>query len=311
MEDQLDEDESMYTITCVGPLSVKVADQFVKEQYEIMNEKRILERHQIMAKQLTVTYRNSSEIQLFYNVYLAHRNSMAKKDNFSGDHILSVEMNQPKMDLTHSSNRDGDNDNLPTGTKPTLILSKKKSEKWSENDIRDIQEKIVDLIDVEKNSFAAICHNKEKKACTLCHHMNEKYQKNAESMPKLNKYLNGKQFGEPPLHGCETDHLLIHYHYSVVRDRLVEFDNISRARKKLILMMDLEHLDIPSTFYETMKELRYHAENCKNDTCMKHKWDQKKIIEVVEVGKDDELDESDSSVAEGTPYEAPFIYRAQ
>ena len=76
-------------------------------------------------------------------------------------------------------------------------------------------------------------------------------------------------------------------------------------------MMDLEHLDIPSTFYETMKELRYHAENCKNDTCMKHKWDQKKIIEVVEVGKDDELDESDSSVAEGTPYEAPFIYRAR
>ena len=50
---------------------------------------------------------------------------MAKKDNFSGDHILSVEMNQPKMDLTHSSNRDGDNDNLPTGPKPTLILSKK------------------------------------------------------------------------------------------------------------------------------------------------------------------------------------------
>ena len=131
--------------------------------------------------------------------------------------------------------------------------------------------------------------------------MNEKYQNNAESMPKLNKYLNGKQFGEPPLHGCETDHLLIHYHYSVVRDRLVEFDNISRARKKLILMMDLEHLDIKSTFYETMKELRYHAENCKNDTCKKHKWDQKKIIEVVEVGKDDELDESDSSVAVGAP----------
>ena len=148
--------------------------------------------------------------------------------------------------------------------------------------------------------------------------MNEEYQKNVESMPKLNEYLNGKQFGEPPLHGCETDIVVIHYHHSVLHEGLVEFDNISRARKKLIIIMDLQHLDIKSTFYETMNELRYHAESCRNDICKKHKWDQKKIIEVVEVGEDDELDESDSSVEEGIPYErflmkgnTPFIYRAQ
>ena len=291
--------------------SAFITDRFVKEQYEIMNEKSLLERHQIMVKQLAVTYRNSKEVQLFYNVYLAHRKSIAEKDPFSGDDILSVKMNQPKTNLNPFSNGDGDIDNLPTGPEPTLILSKKISEKWSDSDIRDIQENIVDLIDVEKNSFAAICHNQEQKACILCHNMNEKYQNNAESMLKLNKYLNGKEFGEPPLHGCETDILVIHYHYSVAHDKFVEFDNISRARKILILIMDLQFLDIESTFYKTMKELIYHAESCRNDTCKKHKWDQKKVIEVVEVGKDDELDESDSSVAVGTPYEAPFIYRAR
>ena len=63
--------------------------------------------------------------------------------------------------------------------------------------------------------------------------------------------------------------------------------------------MDLRHLDISSTFYETMNELRYHAKSCRNDTCKKHKWDQQKVIEVVEIGEDDELDKSDSSVIEG------------
>ena len=113
-----------------------------------------------------------------------------------------------------------------------------------------------------------------------------------------------QQFEEPPLHGCETDTLVIHYHYSILLEGLVEFDNISRARKKLILIMDLRHLDISSTFYETMNELRYHAKSCRNDTCKKHKWDQKKVIEVVEIGEDDELDEPDSSVTE---HITPFV----
>ena len=128
--------------------------------------------------------------------------------------------------------------------------------------------------------------------------MNEEYQNNAKSMSKLNEYLNGLNTSmntsrEPPLHGCETDILVIHYHYSLELDALVEFDNISRARKILILIMDLQFLDIESTFYKTMKELIYHAESCRNDTCKKHKWDQKKVIEVIEVGEDDELHESD------------------
>ena len=79
--------------------------------------------------------------------------------------------------------------------------------------------------------------------------------------------------------GCEKDNLVIHcgelpyYNY--------QFENISRARKRLILIMDLQHLDSENTFSKVMKELRYHSKTCRNEECQKRKWDDKDVVEIV------------------------------
>ena len=69
MEDQFDKDESMYTITCVTPLSTKEGNIIAREKLEEMDKKILLESCQTMVKELKVSYRNSKEIQLLYNVY--------------------------------------------------------------------------------------------------------------------------------------------------------------------------------------------------------------------------------------------------
>ena len=66
-----------------------------------------------------------------------------------------------------------------------------------------------------------------------------------------------------------------------------QFEYISRARKRLILIMDSKDLESVYTFYMVMKELRNHSESCKNDMCKEHKWDKKEVIEVVEVDNGD------------------------
>ena len=71
-----------------------------------------------MAKELKVTYRNSREIQLLYNVYLAHYNPLPKDVK-----ILTGCMNQPEMDSSGSSNPEGKLRDLPSGSRPVLLLS--------------------------------------------------------------------------------------------------------------------------------------------------------------------------------------------
>ena len=107
-----------------------------------------------MIRLLKVSYRNSREIQFFYNVYQVHFNSLSKDKDYD---ILTGEMKQPEMDPNHTSNQDGETHLLPLGPKPTLLLSKKEQKKWSDNDIKDIQEKVVGLMNMNTNSFASIC----------------------------------------------------------------------------------------------------------------------------------------------------------
>ena len=58
-----------------------------KEEIEKMDEKILLE-NEIMIRQLKVSYRNSSQIQHFYNVYQAHFNSLAKDKLSFLSHIV-------------------------------------------------------------------------------------------------------------------------------------------------------------------------------------------------------------------------------
>ena len=275
LEDQFDQNESMYTITCVNPVSIKGFNNITLQRLAKMDEKSLLEDHEIMVRQLEVTYRNSRDIQLFYNVYQAHFKLLAKDEDRS---ILTGEMKQPQIDPNHSFNQDGETSSLPLGPKPTLLLIKKECKKWSDNDIQDIQENVAGLMDGNTNSFAALCFNPDRKDCALCQKTNDEYQNKDDSTIKMGSInVGGKRYFN--VQGCEKDNLVIHcgelpyYNY--------QFENISRARKRLILIMDLQHLDSENTFSKIMKELRYHSKTCSNDECQKRKWDDKDVVEIM------------------------------
>ena len=238
-----------------------------------------------MIRQLKVSYRNSSQLQFFYNVYQAHFNLLPDNDYFD---ILTGEMKQPEMEPNHSSNQDEETNLLPLGPKPTLLLSKKESKKWSDNDIKEIQEKVVNLMEGNTNSFAALCFNNEGKDCRLCQKLNEEYQTKDDSTIKMGLIKIGDKW-DINVTGCEKDNLVLHCSgliYFLNYDN--QFEYISRARKRLILIMDSKYLESEKPFYMVMKELRNHSESCKNDMCKEHEWDKKEVIEVVEVADEDE-----------------------
>ena len=90
--------------------------------------------------------------------------------------------------------------------------------------------------------------------------------------------------------GCEKDNLVLHY--SGLFGYNDQFELISRARKRLILIMDFKDLESEFTFCKAMKELRNHSETCKNDMCKEHEWNKMEVIEVEEVGKKNAVEES-------------------
>ena len=81
--------------------------------------------------------------------------------------------------------------------------------------------------------------------------------------------------------GWEKDNFVIHY--SGLLGSNNQFELISRARKRLILIMDSKDLESVYTFCKVMKELKNHSYPCTNITCHKKKWYKKKVLEVIEV----------------------------
>ena len=121
----------------------------------------------------------------------------------------------------------------------------------------------------------------------MCQKLNEEYQIEDDSTIKMGFIEIGDQW-DCNVKGCEKDNFVIHYSGLVYYGG--QFELISRARKRLILIMDSKDLDrtffIP-TFFKVMKELRNHSETCKHEMCKKNDWNKKEVIEVVEVGKKD------------------------
>ena len=76
--------------------------------------------------------------------------------------------------------------------------------------------------------------------------------------------------------------------YSGLFDAKNQIEYISRARKRLILIIDSKDLDYEQTFFKVLKELRNHSETCQNDMCKEHKWNRKGVIEFVEMGEKEE-----------------------
>ena len=77
-------DPNVFVVACISPVICSdcenvrcVYSSDFKEKLENVDEKSLLETKNILFRQLDVTYRNSYEIQLFYNVFLAHQNQLS------------------------------------------------------------------------------------------------------------------------------------------------------------------------------------------------------------------------------------------
>ena len=139
-------------------------------------------------------------------------------------------------------------------------------------------------MDGKTNSVGALCYN-EGKECGLCKKMYEEYQNNNDTTIKIGLMKIEDQL-YPNVKGCEKDNLIIHY--SGLFDAKNQIEYISRARKRLILIIDSKDLDYEQTFFKVLKELRNHSETCQNDMCKEHKWNRKGVIEFVEMGEKEE-----------------------
>ena len=107
--------------------------------------------------------------------------------------------------------------------------------------------------------------------------MNDEYQTKVESTIIIGFLKIGDDWYDN-VKGCEKDDLVIHY--SGLVDSGSQFEFISRARKRLILIMDSKDLEGEDKFCKVMKELRNHSYPCTNITCHKKKWYKKKFREI-------------------------------
>ena len=290
LEDQFYDDTS-YTITCVSPLSRSTHKYSINNSFESMvhskHQKERLFKNQIMVRELKVTYRNSKEIQFLYNVYLAHYNPSPKNNDVK---VFTGSLNQPDMDSSDSSNPEGIIRDLPVGSRPVLLVSKKASENWSDSDIKDIHGKVVGLLDGNKNSLFSLCINEKERDCGLCRKITWKYQNKYDSTPTMLDGNIGYHLYDT-VRGCEKENVVIHY--SGLSNLAGQFEFISRARKRLVLIIDSNDLDSGNPFFTEMKELRNHSQTCRNMTCQKNNWDKTEVFDVVEIGTVGKLEVSD------------------
>ena len=80
--------QNVFVVACVSPVIANEESSCFKERLKKIDEKNLLETKNILFKQLDVSYRNSFQIQGFYNVFLAHYNQLSKYDCNNDDYHL-------------------------------------------------------------------------------------------------------------------------------------------------------------------------------------------------------------------------------
>ena len=266
LEDQFNEDKSMYTITCVSPVLRKSRDHFVKEKLEKMDEKSLLLNHQIMLRQFNVTYRNSHEIQLFYNIYQAHLNAMNSEWN-----VLTGMMKQPQMSILK----------LPFGPKPTIFITNKELRESSDDELTILKTKIKRKISgpVKGLLFVdlfIVCINDPSRQCSFCNSLNKEY---STSEP----FHTGATYDYSGYTDYEKNTVIIHLGDSGNASRLIEF--FSKARINLSLIVSRSHLTIgPLAFSRSIREILRHDKRCTNKECKENGWDKLKVVDVEYIG---------------------------
>ena len=74
-----------------------------------------------------------------------------------------------------------------------------------------------------------------------------------------------------------------------------KFETYEDYLDSLVSEEDHKYLEDEETFFGIIKELRNHSETCENEMCKKHEWNKRNVIEVVEIGRNHDLDKSDDS----------------
>ena len=123
---------NIFVVACVSPV-IDYTESGFEEKLEKIDEKSLLETKNTLFSPLDVTYRNSYQIQSFYNVFLAHYNQFAE---YYENDILTGIMQQPQMNPNaSSSSQDGMGSNLPSGPKPTLFITNKHLRELSNDEL--------------------------------------------------------------------------------------------------------------------------------------------------------------------------------
>ena len=85
--------------------------------------------------------------------------------------------------------------------------------------------------------------------------------------------------------GCEDDNLILHFTSSHLSSVTVYgyyyLEFLSRARKRLWVMMEEKELKADHRFAKTISEMMHHDQkDCGNKVCKKEGWAQKKALNV-------------------------------
>ena len=77
-----DWDSNIFLVGCISPI-IEQRDEGFKLKLKKIDEENLLETKNIIFSQLDITYSNSYQIQLFYNVFLAHYNQLSKSSIYN------------------------------------------------------------------------------------------------------------------------------------------------------------------------------------------------------------------------------------
>ena len=269
--------DNIYTIACVSPVLIDFKTIKIRSFSE-HDQQKSLEQKSLVVRELKASYRNCQQLQIFYNIFKAH---FDEKRVYT--QVISGIMQQPPS--TTSTENEEEIDNLPSGQIPILFKYKKREDKWTEEEIEKMKNKMIEMLveSKEAKSASIICDN-GKEDCRLCKQLRNHLQtQNISSNLKSIKSMKNGYILESGFTGCEDDALLLHFPStaSPTSNQIYQFEILSRARQTLLLLMSEKRLNMKdNAFGKMIKEFSKHEEICKNKTCQEHGWSKKKVIEV-------------------------------
>lgn len=274
-------DENIYIIGCVRPGTIIGKSQGFEYKIEPLDDQTLLSEKQMLVKNLNLNYRNSREIQFLCNAFKAHlkvfeRNEYQNRDIFVTEVVPKNEsyLNDEK-EMKH----------VPLGEKPTLLLLKKPMEKMEDVNVETIRKDVLRIIgDPEKENMTctSLCTN-HGHDCKLCEQFKKHYEKEFNNTQKMsmNRNISG-YYNYSGFAGCEDDITILHftpnakYYYSKGALEL-----LSRAKKKMFIVMQEEDLKLNEVVFKVMLEMRsHHINDCENEMCRKEGWTKKKLLDV-------------------------------